>query len=320
LHQRPSVATPDRESGPARRGYLLLAAVVVAALGIFNLERIVDAVRPKLAVLALVSDAPDVRVGTDVWVEGVRMGRVKQVTLAKEGDSTLVGLTLRLDRQARELVTRSSDVRVSRRRFIAEPVVRVFAGSPEDPPLEPGDTLRGQPRPGPAELMARVEALAPAVDSVLGAAVDIQARIHARAPAFQNLAAQMDAAGAAARTLTAQSEAGSLGRMLDRETGMPAQVGALRQRLAALGDATDQLVARYSADGPLGSDVRGLGNRLRSLEEALTDLETRIEDGGGFLGRVEADSALEVAVRGVRLQIDSLMAEAHSIALRMFLP
>lgn len=314
------MASPNNRTRPVRRGYLLLAALIGVATLVFNLQAIVDASRRTIDVVAVVDDAPGVHVGTEVWVEGVKVGRVRRVSLVRERDSTLVALDLRLDRKARALVTASSDVRSSRRRFIAEPLVRVFAGSPTDPPLQPGDTIRGQPRLGPEEIIAQFEALVPTMDSVLAEARRLQDIFERRQPAFERLGAQIRTATSAASALSAQADLGSLGPMLDGETGLPAHVRVLRTRMTEVSAAADEMVDRYGTEGALATDMRGLADRARAIDSALAGIEARMEAGGGFLWRVQADTAIHVAVRGVGLQIDSLMAEAASIALRMFLP
>jgi ABC-type transporter Mla subunit MlaD len=298
----------------------LLAIMAAVALFIFNARAVSDLARPRIEVMAVLPNAPDVRVGTDVWVEGVRAGRVTEVGIIKEGDSTMVALRLRLRRPARALVTRSSDVRASRRRFIAEPVVRVFAGEPGDPPLQPGDTIRGHPRPGPAALLARVQALGPTMDSVLAAAIVVQEAYARREPDLERLAGQLEAATAAMAGLAAQAEAGSLGRMLDADTGIPAHVRTLGHHVAGIRAAVDELTDRYAAAGRLRTEARALERRVEAVDAAVALLDARVREGQGFIGRIQADTALRVAVRGVQLQIDSLLAEAHSIALRMFLP
>jgi hypothetical protein len=314
------VPTPDGRTRPARRGYLLLLALGLGALLVFNLQPIVDMTRRTIDVVAVVPDAPGVIVGTEVLVEGVKVGRVREVALATENDSILVVLRLRMERGARALVTPSSDVRASRRRFIAEPVVRVFAGAPGDRSIQPGDTIRGQPRLGPDELLAQFGAMGPTMDTILDTARRLQVQLEQRQPAFERLIGQIEATTATAAALSARAEAGSLGPMLDPERGLPAHVRTLRGRLAALSAATHDLGHRYSADGALMTEFRGLAERAQAVDAALADLEERMEEGGGFAWRIQADTALQLAVRGVQLQIDSLRAEALSIALRMFLP
>jgi hypothetical protein len=298
----------------------MIALLIAGAIVIFNLQPLVDLTRRTIDVVAVIGDAPGVQVGTEVWVEGVKVGRVKNVALMTNRDTTLVALDLRMQRAAVAVVTASSDVRASRRRFIAEPVVRVFAGSPADPLLQPGDTLRGQPRLSGGELIAMVEALAPTMDSVLQEARLLQLRFDERQPAFQELAARIQAATAAVTTLSAQAETGTLGWMLDGDRGLPAHMDALRARMADVNAAADEMVRRYGADGALAAEIRGLGERARAVDAALAGIEERMEARGGFLWRIQADTAIQVAVHGVSLQIDSLRAEAASIGLRMLLP
>jgi hypothetical protein len=320
LHALAGVAKADMRSRPLRGGYIILAVLIAGSLLVFNLQPLVDVTRRTIDVVAVLDGAPGVNVGTEVWVEGVKVGRVKGVSLIKQRDSALVALDLRLERRARALVTVSSDVRASRRRFIAEPLVRVFAGSPSDPPLKAGDTIRGQPRLAPAELLAQVEALGPTMDTVLSQARALQLRFEERQPAFQDLAARLQATSGAAGALSVQARAGSLGPMLDGDTGLPAHIRSLRARMAQVGAAADAMAQRYGADGELAGEARSLGERARSVEATLAGIEERMEAGGGFLWRIQADTAVHVAIRGVNVQIDSLMAEAASIALRMFLP
>jgi ABC-type transporter Mla subunit MlaD len=307
---------------PARRGYFVLAGLFLAAIVIFNMEAIRDLGRRDVNITALVDDAPGVRVGTRVRVEGVRVGQVKSVTIIKEDDAPLVQLGLRMEPRARALVTRSSDVRASRERFIGEPVVRIFAGSPEDPPIQDGDTIRGRPRLSPEELLAEAAALPVLLDSIRTAAALVQARYEERQPSLERLAGQLQTTAAAAEALHAQLDEGALGRMLDGTTGLPPRIQALRARMAQLGEALDDVTERYGPGLEHGMAARldALAARSRNVQAALAALAARIDEGDGFVGRLQQDTALQVAVRGVQLQIDSLMAEAYSIAFRMLLP
>jgi ABC-type transporter Mla subunit MlaD len=322
LHRHALVPTQNSMPEPARRGYFLLAALFLTAIVIFNMDAIRDLGRRDVHIVALLEDAPGVRVGTPVWVEGVRVGRVREVVIIKEDGAPLVELDLTLEPRARALVTRSSDVRASRQRFIGEPIVRIFAGSPDEPPIEGGDTIRGKPRLTPAELMAEAATLPVMLDSIRAAAAVVQARFEERQPRIQRLGDEIQATAAAAGALRDQLDDGSLGRMLDGTAGLPARVRTLRARLGELGAALGDVTERYGPDleEGLAAHLDRLAVRSRDVQSALAALEARMETGDGFIGRVQQDTALQVAVRGVQLQIDSLVAEAYSIAFRMFLP
>lgn len=296
--------------------------LVVAAILVFNLQAIIDLMRPQLDVVALVTDAPGVRVGTEVWAEGVKIGRVKDVVITKRQDRAYVSMDLRLDPRAVAIVTAESDVLASRQRFIGDPIIRIFAGAPGDPPLRPGDTIVGKPRPTPQELLDQAMTFPATLDSLMDAARLVQARFEARKPRMEQMGDELRSVADAASALASELETGSLGRMLDDRAGLPARIRALRLRVRDLGEASRHMAERYSldTDDGLAAHLDRLNRRARDVEAALARLQARMEEGEGFVARIQADTALQVAVRGIQLQLDSLMAEAHSIALRMFLP
>jgi hypothetical protein len=322
LHQRSRVSKPTETDRPARRGFLILFALGVAAVVVFNLQAIRDLTRSQIDIVALIEEAPGVRVGTEVWAEGVKVGRVKQVMIQKHDDAAMVALDLRVDARATTIITASSDVRASRQRFIGEPIVRLFAGAPGDLRLQSGDTIIGVPRPSPEALLDRAMELPPMLDSLVHDARLVQAQIEARRPHFDQLASQLEALGDATSGLAALLDEGSLGRMLDGRTGALARVGALRLRVSELSEATARMIDRYSPTGDVGlaAQLDALARRARNVEASLARLEALVDEGDGFVARAQADTAIEVAVRGVQIQLDSLMAEAHSVILRMFLP
>jgi ABC-type transporter Mla subunit MlaD len=316
------VATKNSTADPARRGYYILAGLIAAAILIFNMDAIAELGRRDLTIVALLEEAPGVRAGTDVWVEGVRVGRVRNVAMVQENGAPLAALDLRIQARSRALVTTGSDVRAARRRFIGDPVVRISAGRPGDPPIQTGDTIRGQPRLTAEALLAEAANLPLVLDSLREAAALVQAqfeRSHSRIDRLgRQLQLTMDAAGA----LSEQLDGGSLGPMLDGGTGLPSRARALRIRLTALAQGLTEVTERYGPDleDGLAARIQGLAERSRSVQATLAALEAQIEEGDGFIGRFQQDTALQVAVRGVQLQIDSLVAEASSIALRMILP
>jgi hypothetical protein len=316
------VATKNSTPDPARRGYYILAGLIVAAILIFNMDAIADLGRRDLNVVALLDEAPGVRAGTDVWVEGVRVGRVKKVPIVQENGAPVAALDLRIQAESRALVTTGSDVRASRRRFIGDPVVRISAGRPDDPPIQTGDTIRGQPRLTPEALLAEAANLPLVLDSIREAAALVHAQFERSQPRIERLGRQLQATMDAAGALTVQLDRGSLAPMLDGSAGLPYRIQALRIRLTTLAQALTEVTERYGPDleDGLAARLDGFARRGHTLQVNLAALEARIEEGDGFIGRFQQDTALHVAVRGVQLQIDSLMAEATSIALRMILP
>lgn len=322
--------------GRTRGGYLILIGIFLAAIVIFNLNALSDLTREEIDIVALLPDASGVRVGTPVRVAGVEAGRVLAIAFLPIADSAEVALTLRIEGDARTVLRADSDVRAIRIRVIGQPVVQLEPGSPSAPPVGPGDTLRATPRPDPLHLLERSRSLPGALDSLHDATVRLRAMAGGRAPDLERLgtglAAVVDAAGALSRDL----EQGSLGRMLGPGGAMD-RLAQLRARLDEVAAVLGPALARYGAgaggdgaeagetgeadgSGELGAALRAVAGRVATLRTELDAMGARMAEGGGILDRMGRDSALQVAVRGVQAQIDSLRAEAASIALRMILP
>jgi len=299
-----------------------MSALVVVAVVTFNLQVITDLARRHIDVVALVKHAPGVRVGTQVWVEGVHVGRVQAVEITKRNDSAFVVLDLRVERRVVEVVTASSDVRADRRRLIGEPVVRINAGSPGDRPLQPGDTIIGRPRIQPEDLLAMSEALPQAMDSLMAAVGVVRADIERRGPELERFGRQLSATSQSVVAFSQSLDAGNIGRMLDPSTGLPARMAALRARFHELNIAATRLAERYGADTDdgLAPRLEALTQRIARVDAAVAGLQARIDEGEGIIPRARQDTALHVAVRRVQLQMDSLAAEAGSIGIRMFQP
>lgn len=311
---------PESSDGRARRGYLILAGILIAAVVIFNVDAVKDMTGDRLDLVALLPDASGVRVGTPVWVAGVKAGRVIAIVFRPAGDSAEVALTLRVAEPAAAVIRLDSDVRAVRTRIVGQPVVQLEAGSAAAPPARPGDTLRAYPRVDPALLLERGKALPGAVDTLLTTARRVAELVRARAPEMERLQDRIDAAMAAADALSAVLQEGSLARLMSAD-GAPAAVPTLRARLDTLAAETAYVLGRYAGeDGDLRRELRQLAAGAAALQEDLDTLTARLNGGRGFLGRMPRDSAIQVAIRGVRAQIDTLRQEAASIALRMVVP
>lgn len=324
MHPGRDVARDSNTAARARRGYLILVGLTLAAVLIVNITALADLARPRMDVVALVADASGVRVGTTVTVAGVDAGRVTGIEIVPAGDSAEVALRLRLEGDAPSVLRLDSDVRTIRRRFIGEPVVHLEPGTAAAPPLGPGDTLRGRGRIDPMDLLARGRDFPAALDSLMDSARRLQGLAAARQPELELLERRVLAAVEAAGALSRSAEGGSLGPML-AEGGIADQVAALRTRLADVTEAVSTALGRFApgadADAdPLARSLQGLRERVAALQVELTTLQLRMEEGRGLIGRMGRDTALQVAVRGVQAQIDTVRAEAMSIVLRMLLP
>ena len=305
-----------------RRGYLILIGLFIAAVLIFNIDAVHDLASDRADLVALLPDASGVRVGTPVWVAGVESGTITGIDFLDAGGEAQVAVTLRIAGEALPVIRRDSDVRAIRLRLIGQPVVQVEAGTSLAPPVRAGDTLYAHQRVGTDSLLAEGRRLPARLDSLLTSAREVAAMTRARRDDLERLQLRIDAVTSAAGDLSAQMEGGSLGRFM--EPGGLEAVTRLRSRLDALTIELGTAIERYSGmegeEAALSQSLRSLRTRVAALQADIGAFNDRFRAGGGTLDRLARDSALQVAVRRVQAQVDTLRQEAASIALRMVLP
>lgn len=316
----PSNSDPDQRT---RGGFAILGGILVVAVLILNLQAVTDLTRDRLDLIIILPEAAAVTTGTPVWVEGVESGRVRTVEFVPTGDSVVVAVAVRLEGRTRAVLRRDSDAHALRDRFIGQPLVSLTAGTAAARPVAAGDTLRARPFVDPMDLLDRARGLPAQLTAVLEGARRVGALAEARQPELEVLARRVDAAMEAAAILSADMENGSLGPLL-AEDGLAMQISALQARMAEVSGAVGTAMERYGGAGDaeteLGVALESLSTRAAGLAADLDELGARMEAGGGVLSRMEQDSALAVAIRGVQAQMDSVRSEATSIMLRMLVP
>jgi len=313
-----ATVTHDSSRTRVRRGFAILASLLLAAALVFNLDVVVDWFHGYVDVVALVPSTSGVRIGAPVWVAGVEAGRVTAVDFQDVGGTAVIALHVRLEDRVRDVVRQSSRAHTARDRFIGAPLVRISAGSADSPPIQTGDTLQPMSTVSLDTLIQRGLAFPGALDSLTSTLSELERLAADRKADVKTLLDRWTAASREAATLTAALEGGTLGHwMRDPEPGR--RVARLRERLTALGAAADAMLGRYQ-DPELRAGVASVAERAQRLSQALDGLERMLVEGRGFIPRAARDSALAVAVAGVQAQIDSLRAAGLGFAARMVLP
>lgn len=321
----------DYSQQRARRGFAILAALLFAAILVFNLDVVVGWFHGHVDLVAIVAETSDVRVGGTVWVEGVEVGRVEAMALVNAATLTAmadrlapeqraaVALHLRIEDRARAVVRKGSRVYTTRERVIGAPVVRIEAGPPTAPPVESGDTLYPAHRPSIEMLVERGKAFPATLDSLLAGVRELNRLADARQPGLDRVMDRLTVVTEEATALQTAFTGGSVDRWLaDPEMGQ--RVRALQGRVAELSEAAGSLQRYGDEDGELRRSAAALSERADRLAAVMTTLEQRLAESGGMMSRAARDSALAVAVAGVQAQIDSLRAEGMGFALRMLTP
>ncbi len=299
----------------------MIGVLVLSAVLIVNLDAIQELFRDHLEIVALVPEAPAVRIGSPVLLEGVPVGRVTRIGFQKAGDSAAIALRLRLEGRAGAVLRADSRARATRQRFVGQPVVALTAGHDSAAVLRDGDTLAAHDLPSLDTILARGRALSAGVHSVLADTGAVHALVSARVPELQRLGAALSALDREAGALSGGLRSGAMkrawgeGEVLDR-------LHAVRRDLEAVDTALAAAAARFDPgrSGGLREPLLDLGRQATELGVSVDSLQDRLRSGTGIVARIQRDSALLHAVQRLRAQVDSMVANASGLAVRMFLP
>jgi phospholipid/cholesterol/gamma-HCH transport system substrate-binding protein len=259
------------------------------------------------------ASARNVMGGTEVWINGTKVGRVKRVHFAPPATDTAKRIVIELDVLAKhgEQIRKNSLARVrTGARVMGPTVVYITAGTTDAPVLAPNDTVPGAPggdigemtasfgevaREFP-EVMANVKILSSSLSSTRGTigaltALDAPKRFEAL---VDNASRLTDRATSGGGTIGLAMGRGAL---IARAKAATAQADSLRALLAS----TESSLGRFRRDSTL----------LRTVAEVRDELSIAsglMANGSGTLARFGSDSiiAVQTAERA------KLMAELFS--------
>jgi ABC-type transporter Mla subunit MlaD len=303
-------------------GILSACAVIGGALLILIFGRVGSLHGKKFTLVVSTSAARGVIRGSEVWLDGQRVGAVKNVAFqppSASRDERLV-LTLEVLNSARDYVRRDSRISLrSGLSIIGEQVVYITSGTASQPGIRDGDTLRALAQndnegltsdfalaskefPGIIENVKLLGAQLQSAQSTLGAL-----GLEQNGPDMGRLRAR------AARLLSQFTTSngsiglavGSMGDMRARATRAMAQVDSVRALLAS----DKHSLGRLRRDSTLALEI----GRLRA---ELANLQRLAAEPTGTIGRLRADSAIVRNVHRDLAALDSLIADVKKHPLR----
>ena len=120
-------------------GFVLLALGVFLAI-IYLLGARARYFESKYELVAEFTEVGGLIEGATVRLAGVQIGRVTDVTLSPKAGSK-VRVTMTVARRFHDRIRRDSEARIATQGLLGDKIVEITSGSPDAPPLAPGETL-----------------------------------------------------------------------------------------------------------------------------------------------------------------------------------
>ncbi len=307
----------NRQSRRVASGFLIMAAALGFALGVFFLADLRTALQKRYTLYAVLPTAPRLRVGSPVWIGGHRVGQVKTIgfrrVLADSGPTIAVQLSL--PREVQPLVRRGSLVRLTSARLVGEPAVDIVPGDPGEPLALEGDTLFPLTLTGRAQALDSFRHFQRSLDSLLVATRSLSPLVETRKAQFVLLAEQIAGLQTAFSSLRQRLANGSADRLLS-DPALQNALASISTTVQQLGPAFQGAASRYS-DPVLRQAFGTLQLRAASLSTQLQ--RVREQFAHSSLLRFSQDSSLARSLHQAQVELDSLMAETRRNPLRFWL-
>lgn len=268
-----------------RVGILLIVALVVLALGVFQVGRLFDVFASRYPLVTLVESSGGLIAGSPVTLAGQRVGQVDAIEFLpvdERRDSANILVRLSVNQDVQSQIRTDSRAVLQTQGLLGDRFVDISPGSSAYQPLEPGDTIRSLPA---LDYESVLRTAATTMDEVEGVIVDL-------------------------RTLTQRlaSGEGTLGALLTDDL--------LYQRMtAATSELSGLLQGINRSDGTMARIIRDpeLYHRMNSALARLDSLGAVALGGQGSLGRMIHDDSLYEGLLGAVGRADSTLAGVEEL-------
>jgi len=298
-------------------GVLLVASLVVLALGIFLVGEKTRLFTPTTRVEVLLPNVQGLKAGAPVWLSGVFIGTVDEITFAEPLRSDQVTVVLAIDESAARRLGSDAVVTVKTRGLVGEKYVDITPGSRYG--LSPEVPLKGVAPMGLDEAIFRAYSAFERLDRLIEAFEKSEGslgRLLADPTLYNNLTgltAQLQ------KVLTAMTEGeGSLARIISdprlyRQTmafvGQGEAAAVELQALARALQAPEGTLGRLARDPALYEESLAMVRQARSSLAELDTLLVQLRQGEGSVAKMVGDSELHDKLTRTLDDLDALLRD-----------
>lgn len=305
-------------------GLVGLGAVILVAVLILMFGRVGQLHGKTFELFVETQEASGVIAGTQVWLDGRRVGQVKDISFAEPAGSDSVRLVIRADvlESVRGRIRQDSRTRLqSGGSFLGAPVVYLTSGTLRTAAVNPGDTLVAEPSFDVQGTLAQASLAAHDLPAIMSNVRVLSAQLTTAEGTLGAMGA--DTRGLQPRVAEAEARASRIAAAMRSPSGTFGMMTSGGRALQA--DAQRVLAEADSVRALLGSSNTSLGRFRRDstllrdmadIRSTLAKVTARASKSNGTLGRATSDMALQRSLARGTAQLDSLIADVKAHPLR----
>ena len=272
----------------------------------------------KFRLYVAVPDANNVLKGSDVWLNGQRVGTVSRIDFAPPSappDERVVIAADVLERVRDHIRLDSRATLQSGGTIIGAPVVYLTSGTPTHRVVAPGDTIRGLGKSDFEIAASRATEAMEELPAIVADARVVVANAKSTGARISAIAREGGRSSFASQTSRLRqklsSQRGSAGRLM-RDDDIRRRVG---RAMAASDSLRTLLSSRMAEVGRFRRDST-LGRSVGALRDDVAALRTLARDPNGTVGRITQDSALVRGLDSLFVELSALMTDIKKNPLR----
>jgi phospholipid/cholesterol/gamma-HCH transport system substrate-binding protein len=270
-------------------GLLAIVAIVVAATGIFFVGERRNLFSRKNIYFVRFENVAGLTAGNPVQLNGVTVGRVREVVLPQDVDEKLLTVWISVDRRFASRVRDDSEARIKTLGLLGDKYIEISSGSPAALEILDGGEIATAPATDVDKLIASGEDM---VENVVAIAVSLRG-ILANMEEGRGILGQLltdDEAVASAKDSVVKSLA-SISSILDRVERGEGTLGSIDRLDGILGqiESGDGALPALLNDPSTKERVENLLTQLEKAVDGLGEFATDLGEGNGLLSRLVSD-------------------------------
>ncbi len=314
---------PDRHRWRALApGLVVIAVIIIASAAVLRYGRMITMHGRTIRLFVAMADARNIMPGSEVWLDGRKVGIVRELGFSPPTTDTLHRVVAALDVLAadREFIRRNATAELrAGYTLVAPPVVYIGAGTPSAPPVTDGDTIRAMPGPDFEQVTSRVAVASREFPAIISNVKLLASQLQTAQGTLgalgvdgppRGMAEAQRRAGALGADLTTPH--GTVGRIL---AGRGALTGRAQRVMARVDSLRALLAANHGTYGRIRSDST-LVRQIADLRDEVSIVRAMMVSDTGTVGRAKADSAITRALAEDQRSLTSLLADARQHPLR----
>jgi phospholipid/cholesterol/gamma-HCH transport system substrate-binding protein len=303
-------------------GLVSFAAIVGLSFCVLVFARVGRLHGSTFRLYALTGEARGVIHGSEVWLDGQKVGVVKNIDFMPPGRPLSERLLITMDvlSSAREGIRHNSTAQIrSGGTLISSPVVYLTIGTTASTPVASGDTVRTLPQSDVETMTSRFAIASREFPAIINNIKLLNDQLHS----VNGTLGAMGIEHGGVELVQARRQAMRVGVMLAKPRGTIGAVfasqGALidrARRVMTRADSVRAVIANKNTSlGRLRSDS-ALMREVADIRNELDIVQARMASPTGTLGRIRADSALFDAIAKAQRELTLIMADVRRRPLR----